>query len=57
MVCMGQCFLIFMDIVGFVISEEIFYDDVYDVKIDDQKYCFFDGIGRILEELVVEVCI
>lgn len=53
---MGQCFSTSMDTVGFAISEETFYDDVHDVKTDDQKYCFSDGIGRISEELAAEVC-
>lgn len=53
---MGQCFSTSMDTVGFAISEETFYDDVQDVKTDDQKYCFSDGIGRISEELAAEVC-
>lgn len=53
---MGQCFSTSMDTVGFAISEETFYYDVHDVKTDDQKYCFSDGIGRISEELAAEVC-
>ena len=53
---MGQCFSTSMDTVGFAISEETFYRDDDDVKTDDQKYCFSDGIGRISEELAAEVC-
>lgn len=54
---MGQCFSTSIDAVGFAISEETFYHDVDDVKTNDQKYCFSDGIGRISEELAAEVCI
>ena len=53
---MGQCFSTSLDAVGFAVSEETFYDDVDDVKTDDQKYCFSDGVGRISEELAAEVC-
>ena len=53
---MGQCFSTSMDTVGFAISEGTFYSDEDDVKTDDQKYCFSDGVGRISEELAAEVC-
>ena len=53
---MGQCFSTSMDTVGFAISEKTFYRDDDDVKTDDQKCCFSDGIGRISEELAAEVC-
>ena len=52
---MGQCFSTSRDAVGFAVSEKTFYDDVDDVKTDDHKYCFSDGVGRISEELAVEV--
>ena len=53
---MGQCFSTSLDAVGFAVSEKTFYDDVDDVKTDDHKYCFSDGVGRISEELAAEVC-
>lgn len=45
-----------MDTVGFAISEGTFYDDEDDVKTDDHKYCFSDGVGKISQELAAEVC-
>lgn len=53
---MGQCFSTSMDTVGFAISEGTFYDDEDDVKTDDHKYCFSDGVGKISQELAAEVC-
>lgn len=53
---MGQCFSTSMDAVGFAISEGTFYDEEVDVKTDDEKYCFSDGIGKISQELAAEVC-
>ena len=54
---MGQCFSTSMDAVGFAISEGTFHDDEDDIETDDQKYCFSDGVGRISEELALEVCV
>ena len=52
---MGQCFSTSIDSVGIGISEGIPSKKEDDVKTDDKKYCFSDGIGRISKELVAEV--
>ena len=52
---MGQCFSTSIDSVGIGISEGIPSKKEDDVKTDDKKYCFSDGIGRISKELAAEV--
>ena len=54
---MGQCFSTSMDAVGFAISEGTYHDEEDDVELemDDKKYCFSDGVGKISEELAAEV--
>ena len=56
---MGQCFSTSMDTVGIGISQGTSHDveDDVEIKIADQKYCFSDGIGRISQTLVAEVCL
>ena len=53
---MGQCFSTSIDTVGIEISQGTFHYEEEDVETADQKYCFSDGVGRISQELVAEVC-
>lgn len=41
-----------MDVVGIDFSEGIDWEMDNDIKILDGSYCFFDGVGRILEFFV-----
>ena len=52
---MGLCFSTSIDSVGIEISQGTLHDVEDDVKTDDQKYFFSDGVGRISQELAKEV--
>lgn len=56
---MGQCFSTSIDTVGIGISQGTLHQMEDDVEMNtaDQKYCFSDGIGRISQTLVEEVCL
>ena len=53
---MGQCFSTSLDTAGVETPDDEMYTEEEDVKTSDKKYCFSDGVGRISEELAVEVC-
>ncbi|KAK3698052.1 hypothetical protein QZH41_010823, partial [Actinostola sp. cb2023] len=50
---MGQCFSTSLDAVGVSIDQGVTWSSEQDVKYD--KYCFSDGVGRISQDLAIEV--
>ena len=52
---MGQCFSTSLDTVGVETSEEEMYTEETDVFTANNDYCFSDGVGRISQDLAVEV--
>ena len=52
---MGQCFSTSMDTVGIDVNEGASWEEDYDVKTPDEKYCFSDGVGRISVTLAKQV--
>ena len=52
---MGQCFSTSFDTVGVETPEEEMYTEEADVLTANNDYCFSDGVGRISQDLAVEV--
>ena len=52
---MGQCFSTSSDTVAIETRDEEMFTEEHDVMTADNDYCFSDGIGRISQELAVEV--
>ena len=52
---MGLCFSTSLDAVGISIDQGAIWGTERDVKSDDGKYCFSDGVGRISQDLASEV--
>ena len=53
----GQCFSTSVDTAGVDACQDDMYSEEEDVLTADQEYCFSDGVGRISQELAVEVSI
>ena len=53
---MGQCFSTSLDTAGIETPDDEINTEEDDVMTDDGEYCFSDGVGRISQELAVEVC-
>ena len=52
---MGQCFSTSMDAASIKTPDDEIYSEDEDIETADKIYCFSDGVGRISQELALQV--